>query len=82
VELPVRSVFEAPTIAGLAIEIEKARALGLKARTSLLQRHPLAAVGGIDQEALRVQLEKLTVEEARKLLKLLLEGKQGIEFRV
>ena len=81
VELPVRSVFEASTIAALALEIQKARAMGLKARTSLLRHHPLAAVAGVDPEALRVQLEKLSVEEARKLLKLLLEGKQGIEFR-
>jgi hypothetical protein len=81
VELPVRSVFEAPTIAGLALEVEKARAMGLKARTPILKHHPLAVVAGVDQEALRVQLEKLSLEEARELLKLLLEGKQGVEFR-
>ena len=42
VEMPVRSVFENPTIAGLAREVEQGRALGLKARTPILQRtqHP------------------------------------------
>src|SRR5258708_15278085 len=38
VELGVRTMFEEPTIAGLATEVEKARALGMKARTPLLQR--------------------------------------------
>ena len=81
VELPVRSVFEAPTIDSLAIEVETARTQGLKARASLLQRHPLAALGGADPDALHRQLEKLSVEEARKLLKLLLSGKQDFESR-
>src|SRR5258708_5774863 len=38
VELGVRTMFEEPTIAGLATEVEKARALGMKARTPVLQR--------------------------------------------
>jgi len=81
VELPVRSVFEAPTIAGLAMEVEKAQTLGLKARTPIPQRRQRAAVAGANQEALLIQLEKLSAEEARNLLKVLLDGKQNYEFR-
>jgi len=81
VELTVRSVFEAPTIAGLAMEVEKARAMSLTAHALGLKHHPFTVVAGADQEALRIQLEKLSVEEARKLLKLLRDGKQSVEFR-
>jgi amino acid adenylation domain-containing protein len=81
VELTVRSVFEAPTIAGLAMEVEKARAMSLTAHALGLKHHPFTIVAGADQEALRIQLEKLSVEEARKLLKLLRDGKQSVEFR-
>jgi acyl carrier protein len=80
VELPVRSVFEAPTIAGLALEVEKAQALGLKARTPILQRRR-AAVAEASQEALLMQLEKLSAEDARNLLRTLLDGKQHYELR-
>src|ERR1700674_4517463 len=38
VELAVRTMFEEPTIAGLAIEVERARAMGMKARTPVLAR--------------------------------------------
>ncbi len=37
-ELPVRSVFEVPTIVALTLELEKARAAGQKARTPIFQR--------------------------------------------
>jgi amino acid adenylation domain-containing protein len=80
VELQVRSVFEAPTIAGLASEVERARATGLKARISLLRHHSLGVAANLDRETLHAQLEKLSVEEARELLKVLLEGKQDVEF--
>jgi len=81
VELPVRSVFEAPTIAGLAMEVNKAQALGLKARTPIPQRRQRAAAITASQEALLIQLEKLSAEEAQNLLKVLLDGKQNYEFR-
>jgi len=80
VELAVRSVFEAPTIAGLALEVEKAQALGLKARTPILQRRRAAAAEA-SQEALLMQLEKLSAEDARNLLRTLLDGKQHYELR-
>jgi hypothetical protein len=74
VELAVRSVFEAPTIAGLAMEVEKARALGLKARTPILQRHPPAVVA--NREALLAQLDNLSSTELQSLLLRVLDGKQ------
>src|SRR5258708_30567066 len=49
VELGVRTMFEEPTIAGLAMEVEKARALGMKARTPVLQRRRRA--GGVGSRA-------------------------------
>jgi len=80
VELPVRSVFEAPTIAGLAIEVEKARALGLKPRTPIVQLHPRTlAIEQPIQDVLLSQLEKLTAEEATKLLKAMLDEKGNLK---
>jgi amino acid adenylation domain-containing protein len=81
VELPVRSVFEAPTIAGLAMEVQKAVAMGLKARTPFQQGPRHAATADASQQALLVQLEKLSDQEARNLLKNLRDGKQNYEFR-
>jgi acyl carrier protein len=81
VELMVRSVFEAPTIAGLALEVEKARALGQKARTPISQRSRHSAAADASQDELLVQLEKLSAEEARNLLRTLLDEKQNYELR-
>jgi hypothetical protein len=75
VEMQVRSVFENPTIAGLAREVEQARALGLKARAPTLQPHHRPAANS-DEEAILSQLQKLPAEEARNILKSALEGKQ------
>jgi acyl carrier protein len=68
VELQVRSVFEAPTIAALALELEKARASGLKPRTSVRQRRQPSVTAEATQEALLLELSKLSVEEARKII--------------
>jgi hypothetical protein len=81
VELPVRSVFEAPTIAELAMQVQKAEAMGLKARAPILRRPGQVATPDAGQEALLVQLEKLSDQEARSLLKNLLDAKQNYEFR-
>jgi amino acid adenylation domain-containing protein len=81
VELPVRSVFEAPTIAGLAMEVDKARALGLKPRTPILQ--PRLRTPAIEQptdDALFLQLEELTAEEVTNLLKTMLDEKGSLKF--
>ena len=68
VELPVRAVFEAPTIAGLGAELEKARASGVKSHTPIFRRRPQAVTADATQEALLAALSKLSVEEARKLI--------------
>ena len=74
VELAVRSVFEAPTIEGLALEVEKARALGLKARSPILQgrRQTVEA----SRETLLAQLDNLSSAELQSLLQRVLDGKQ------
>jgi acyl carrier protein len=73
-ELPVRSVFEAPTIARLAMEVQKAEAMGLKARTPILQRHPRTA--SVSREALLAQLDGLSAAELQNLLQRVTDGKQ------
>jgi amino acid adenylation domain-containing protein len=67
VELPVRSIFEAPTIAALGLELEKTQASGLKSRTPTFQRR-LHVTADAAQEALLMELSKLSVEEARKFI--------------
>ncbi|HET7208169.1 MAG TPA: hypothetical protein VFI95_16455, partial [Terriglobales bacterium] len=72
-----RSVFEEPTIAGLAQEVEKARALGQKARTPILERRARsAAVSTTNPEALLAQLENLSAAELQALLQRVTSGKQ------
>jgi amino acid adenylation domain-containing protein len=78
-ELPVRSVFEKPTIAALADELQKAQALGLKARTPILQRSSgHAAAASPSREALLAQLDNLSPAELQSLLKRVLDGKQPV----
>ena len=74
VELPVRSVFEAPTIAQLAIEVQKAEAMGLKARTPILQRRPRTP--SVSRETLLAQLDGLSSTELQSLLQRVIDGKQ------
>jgi amino acid adenylation domain-containing protein len=77
VELGVRTMFEEPTIAELAIEVEKAEAQGLKARTPILQRRarPEGAAAP-SREALLAQLDQLSADDVQTLLKRVLDGKQ------
>src|SRR6267143_3754101 len=62
VELGVRTMFEEPTIAGLAGEVEKARAMGMKARTPVLQRR-VREVGSPSRETLLAQLDTLSADD-------------------
>src|SRR4030088_2708235 len=78
-ELPVRSVFEKPTIAALAEELQKAQALGLKARMAILQRSSgHAAAARPSREALLAQLDNLSPAELQSLLKRVLDSKQPV----
>jgi acyl carrier protein len=66
-ELPVKSIFEAPTIAALVVELEKARASGHKPRIRISQRKP-AGTADATREALLLELSKLSAEEARRFI--------------
>jgi acyl carrier protein len=69
VELSVRTIFEQPTIAGLGIEVEKARATGIKSRTPVLERRPRPAAPNVSREALLAQLDTLSGDDVQTLLK-------------
>jgi hypothetical protein len=77
VELAVRTMFEEPTIAGLAREVEKAQAMGLKARMPLLERRPRPTVATASREALLAQLDTLSADDVQSLLKRILDAKQS-----
>ena len=79
VELGVRTMFEEPTIAGLGIEVEKARALGMKSRTPALERRPRPAAANVSREALLAQLDTLSADDVQTLLKRVLEAKLSTE---
>jgi acyl carrier protein len=79
VELGVRTMFEEPTIAGLGIEVEKARALGMKSRTPALERRPRPAPANASREALLAQLDTLSADDVETLLKRVLEAKLSTE---
>jgi amino acid adenylation domain-containing protein len=76
VDLPVRSVFETPTIAGLAQEVEKARALGLKARSPVLRRRQRTPADP-NREELLEKLGTLSPAELQSVLQRVLGGKKS-----
>jgi amino acid adenylation domain-containing protein len=75
VELPARAVFEAPTIAALAREVERLRALGLTARMPELKRRQ-PSVPNATREQLLAQLDALSSDDLQAVLQRVLGGKQ------
>jgi amino acid adenylation domain-containing protein len=73
VELPVRSLFEESTIAGLAAEVDKAQRLGLKARPPIQPRRARPAVASA--ESVLAQLNHLSAPELQSLLQRVLDSK-------
>ena len=70
-------MFEEPTIAELASEVEKARATGMKALTPVLERRARPrAVESATREALLAQLNTLSADDVQTLLKHVLDVKQ------
>ena len=76
VELPVRAVFEEPTIAGLARAIEKAEAEGLKTPMPVLKSRAQSSPPAINRAALLAELDKLSADDVQNLLKRVLSGKE------
>jgi acyl carrier protein len=71
VEIPIRSLFEDPTINGLAKEVEEAKAMGIKALapiSSFLQAKKT-------HDLFRAQVDKMSREELEELLQQVLKEK-------
>jgi amino acid adenylation domain-containing protein len=81
VELPARSVFEAPTIAALAQEVEKARTHGLIVRSTALHRDPNPR-RSTQQEAMINQLGRFTGESRQDVLKATSDEKPSDGHRI
>jgi amino acid adenylation domain-containing protein len=73
VELPVRSVFEAPTIASLAREVEQAKALGVKAHTPILLRRPRPSADATREELL-AKLGTLSAADLQSVMERVLDA--------
>ncbi len=77
VELPVRAVFEEPTIAGLARAIEKAEAEGLKTPMPVLKSRAQSSPPAINRAALLAELGSLPTNDLQKLLDNALDEKHA-----
>ena len=71
VEVPIRSLFEDPTIKGLAKEVEEAKAKGIKAGPPISSFRGMPT--GYDQ--LRSHVEKMSREELEEMLRQVLKEK-------
>ncbi|MGC1295797.1 MAG: non-ribosomal peptide synthetase, partial [Alloacidobacterium sp.] len=68
-EVPIRSLFEDPTIKGLAKDVEEAKAKGIKAGASISS----FVAGQNDPDRLRLQVEKMSREELEEMLRQVLK---------
>jgi len=73
VEVPIRSLFEDPTIMGLAKEVEEAKDKGVKASAPISRF--LLAQNNHDQ--LRLQVEKMSREELEEMLRQVLKERSA-----
>jgi len=64
----VRSIFDEPTVAGSAVELQKAQVLGFKARAHIGQLRSGSTVARPNREALLAQLDNLSAAELKSLL--------------
>jgi acyl carrier protein len=72
VEIPIRALFEDPTIEGLAKEIEEASARGIKAIA------PISSFSRTqNHDQLRLQVEKMSREELEEMLRQVLKEKSA-----
>jgi amino acid adenylation domain-containing protein len=76
-ELPVRRMFEEPTVAALAEEVQRAQALGLKGRSPIARRRAGSVPPAASREALLSQLDKLSPDEAQTLLESMRDEKHS-----
>jgi amino acid adenylation domain-containing protein len=76
VELPVRAVFEKPTVRSLAVEIRRAQVTGEKMRTPALHKRARAQAAPDSREELVKQLDSLPQHDAQSLLRRVLDSKQ------
>jgi hypothetical protein len=70
--LPVRRLFEEPTVAGLTAEIEKAKASGAAIQPRTIPRRSSVST----QEALAVEVDRLSPDQLSELIEKLLREKQ------
>jgi acyl carrier protein len=73
VELPVRRLFEEPTIAGLALEIERAAANGIGPKARSIPRRPRTT----GSDTLPTELDNLSPDQMAALLERLLREKRN-----
>jgi acyl carrier protein len=77
-ELPVRSIFDEPTVAGSAVELQKAQVLGFKARAHIGQLRSGSTVARPNREALLAQLDNLSAAELKSLLQHVRDDKHSL----
>jgi hypothetical protein len=67
-ELPLRSIFDEPTVAGSVVELQKAQVLGCKARAHIGQLRTGSTAANPSRAALLAQLDDLSAAELQSLL--------------